>query len=87
MKILYITNHKQILQHSGGFLNDYLNDLLFYGFTELDGIEVVDSTPIVHLYKENQSKISLHHLWGKGFTSTYLIDKDNYSSSIIYIKK
>jgi hypothetical protein len=76
MKILYITNHNQILQQSGGYLNDYLNDLLFYGFTELEGIEVIDSTPIIHLYKENQSIIPTQHLWGKGFTSTYLIDKD-----------
>ena len=77
MKILYVTNHNQILQQSGGYLNDYLNDLLFYGFTELDEVEIVDSTPIIHLYKENEIKIPNHHLWGKGFSSTYLIDKDN----------
>ncbi len=77
MKILYITNHNQIFQQSGGYLNDYLNDLLFYGLTELENIEVIDSTPIIHLYKENQSKISNQYLWGKGFTSTFLIDKDN----------
>jgi hypothetical protein len=76
MKILYITNHKTIAQMSGGFLNDYLNDLLFYGLTELENIEVIDSTPIIHLYKENQDKIPIQHLWGKGFTSTFLIDKD-----------
>jgi hypothetical protein len=83
VKILYITNYIKTLQASGGFINDYLNDLLFYGLTELENIEVIDSTPIVHLYKENQSKISLHHLWGKGFTSTYLIDKDNIDRSNI----
>lgn len=77
MKILYITNHNQIFQQSGGYLNDYLNDLLFYGFTELDDIEIVDSTPIIHLYKENQNKIPVQNLWGKGFTSTFLIEKDN----------
>jgi hypothetical protein len=76
MKILYITNHLQILQQSGGFLNDYLNDLLFYGFTELDEVEVIDSTSIIHLYKENELKIPNQNLWGKGFSSTYLIDKD-----------
>jgi hypothetical protein len=76
MKILYVTNHKQILQQSGGYLNDYLNDLLFYGFTELEEIEVVDSTPIIHLYKENKSKIPTQNLWGHGFSSTFLIDKD-----------
>lgn len=77
MKILYITNYKYIAQQSGGYINDYLNDLLFYGLTELKNIEVIDSTPIIHLYKENQSKISNQYLWGKGFTSTFLIDKDN----------
>jgi len=77
MKILYITNHHNILRISGGFLNDYMNDLLFYGLTELKEVEVVDSTPIIHLYKENQPSIPTHALWGKGFTSTFLIDKDN----------
>lgn len=76
MRILYVTNHNQIYHQSKGYLNDYLNDLLFYGFTELDGIEIVDSTPIIHLYKENKTKIPSQNLWGKGFSSTYLIDKD-----------
>ena len=76
MKILYVTNHTHILKQSGGYLNDYLNDLLFYGFTELDDVEIVDSTPIIHLYKENQMKIPTQHLWGKGFSSSYLIDND-----------
>jgi len=83
MKILYVTNYVTTARLSGGFINDYLNDLLFYGFTELDNIEVTDSTPIIHLYKENQHKIPIQHLWGKGFTSTYLIDKDNIDRSNI----
>jgi len=83
MKILYITDYKKTLQASGGFINDYLNDLLFYGLTEIKNIEVVDSTPIIHLYKENQSLIPTQHLWGKGFTSTYIIDKDNIDRSNI----
>jgi|1_EtaG_2_1085319.scaffolds.fasta_scaffold12496_4 hypothetical protein len=77
MRILYITNHIQTAQSSGGFVNDYLNDLLFHGLTELKNIEVIDSTPIIHLYKENKKLIPIQSLWGKGFTSTYLIDKDN----------
>jgi hypothetical protein len=81
MKILYITNHITNARLSGGFINDYLNDLLFYGLTELDNIEVIDSTPIIHLYKEN--KIPIQYLWGKGFTSTYLIDKNNIDRSNI----
>jgi hypothetical protein len=30
MKILYVTNHIQIAQASGGFISDYQNDLVFY---------------------------------------------------------
>lgn len=76
IKILYITNYKSSFNYSGGFINDYLNDLLFYGFYELDNVEIVDSTPITHLYVENKPFINPNFLWGKGFTSTYLIDKD-----------
>ena len=83
MKILYITNYQKSFQVSGGYINDYLNDLLFYGLTELENVEVIDSTPIIHLYKENQQNIPLQTLWGKGFTSTYLINKDNIDRSNI----
>jgi len=80
MKILYVTNYNSIAHASGGFISDYLNDLTFYGFYELykEGIitEIVDSTPIIHLYKENESKIPKQHLWG-GMTSFWLIDKDD----------
>ena len=76
MKILYVTDHINSAKVSGGFINDYLNDLLFYGLTELENIEVVDSTPIIHLYKENKEKISMNNLWGRGFTNTFLIGKD-----------
>jgi len=85
MKILYITNYNNIAQASGGYINDYLNDILFYGLHELENIEVVDSTPIIHLYKENQNKIPPQSLWGKGFSTTYLIDKDNVDRS--YLKE
>jgi hypothetical protein len=83
MKILYITNYNNTAQKSGGYINDYLNDLLFYGLYELENIEIIDSIPIIHLYKENQNKISTQYLWGKGFTSTFLIDKDNIDRSNI----
>jgi hypothetical protein len=77
IKILYITNYNSILNASGGFINDYLNDVLFYGLTELDNVEVTDSTPIVHLYKTNESLINKSVLWGRGFTTTFLIESDN----------
>jgi len=75
-KILYITNYKSIASKSGGYINDYLNDLLFYGLTELFNVEVVDSTPIIHMYDDYKHMVSPQHLWGKGFTSTFLIKKD-----------
>lgn len=83
MKILYITNYKNVLQISGGYINDYLNDLLFHGLYELENVEVIDSTPIIHLYKEYKNEIPQNLLWGKGFTSTYLINKNNIDRSNI----
>ena len=49
MNILYITNYIDIAKASGGFINDYQNDLLFFGLRELFGDKVVDSTPILSL--------------------------------------
>lgn len=76
MKILYITNHMDIARASGGFINDYQNDLLFYGLRELYGDDVVDSTQILSLYKEYEDKIHPQHLWG-GMTSFWLIGDNN----------
>jgi hypothetical protein len=77
MKILYVTDYIKCAQKSGGFINDYLNDILFYGLHELENVEVVDSTKIIHLYKENLDQIDNRLLWGKGFTTSYLIENDN----------
>ena len=76
MKILYITNHIDIARASGGFINDYQNDLVFYGLRELFGDDVVDSTPIISLYKEYEGKINLQNLWG-GMTAFWLIGDNN----------
>jgi hypothetical protein len=76
MKILYITNHIDIAKASGGFINDYQNDLVFYGLRELFGDDVVDSTQIVSLYKEYENKIHPQHLWG-GMTTFWLIEENN----------
>lgn len=76
MKILYITNYHNSAKISGGYINDYLNDLLFHGLYELEDVEVIDSTPIIHLYKEYKNNVPMVNLWGKGFTSTFLIEKD-----------
>jgi hypothetical protein len=76
MKILYVTNHIDIARASGGFINDYQNDLVFYGLRELFGDDVVDSTQIVSLYKEYEGKIHPQHLWG-GMTTFWLIGENN----------
>lgn len=76
MKILYVTNYLDIAKASGGFINDYQNDLLFYGLRELFGDDVVDSTQIPTLYKENEGKIDKKHFWG-GMTSFWLIGENN----------
>ena len=75
MKILFVTNYRSIAQASGGFINDFINDATFYGLRELYGDDVVDSTQIFSLYKENKGKIHKIHLWG-GFTLFWLIDED-----------
>src|SRR3989339_130189 len=78
MKILYVTNFREIAKHSNGFISDYLNDLCFYGLYELleKNIisELIDSTEIPSLYKEFKGLIPEKALWG-GFTSFWLIDK------------
>lgn len=86
MKILYITNYNKIAVASGGFVNDYLNDLMFYGLYELlknnEITELVDSTPIISLYKQYEPNIPKRHLWG-GMTAFWLIDKDTVDRSNI----
>lgn len=82
MKILYVTNYLDIAKASGGFINDYQNDLVFYGLRELFGDNVVDSTQIISLYKEHENKIHPQHLWGK-MTSFWLIEKSNIDRTYI----
>ena len=82
MKILYVTDHRQIAIASGGFISDYLNDLTFFGLKELFGDNVVDSTPIISLYKEYKEQIHPMYLWG-GMTSFWLLDKNTADRSNI----
>ena len=82
MKILYVTDHRQIAIASGGFISDYLNDLTFFGLKELFGDDVVDSTPIISLYKEYKDQIHPMYLWG-GMTSFWLLEKNTADRSNI----
>jgi len=72
MRILFVTNYNDILVASGGFINDYQNDLLFFGLKEILGDDVVDSTPIASLYREMEGQIPRQHLWG-GMTAFWLL--------------
>jgi hypothetical protein len=74
-----------IARASGGFINDYQNDLLFYGLRELYGNDVVDSTQIISLYKEWENRIHPQHLWG-GMTSFWLIGENNIDRTDIVQK-
>ena len=80
-KILYITNYHKS-EEVGYCISDYLNDLTFYGLKELYGDDVIDSTQIIHLYKENYNKIDLKRLYGI-LSGTWLIDKDTADRSNI----
>ena len=82
MKILYVSDHRQIAIASGGFISDYLNDLTFFGLKELFGDDVIDSTPIISLYKEYKDQIHPMYLWG-GMTSFWLLDKNTADRSNI----
>ena len=94
MKILYASNYLDIL-NKVGCPNDYMNDVLFHGLTELEDVEVVDSTRMDHLYKSHRGKFPT--IYGNGFTTSYLLDdinidrsnleqkiKDKYFDYIIY---
>lgn len=85
MKILYVTNHIKCAQYSGGFVSDYLNDLVFYGLRELFGDDVTDSTQIVSLYKEHKDNIHPRHIWG-GMTAFWLIGDNNIDRTDIETK-
>jgi len=87
MKILYVTNWKDIYEQSGGYRNDYLNDLLFYGLVENLGNNVISTTTIDHLYKKNKELIPTNQLWGNGFTSTFLIDINDHFNNTFKLKQ
>ena len=80
MKILYGSNCYEILQRVG-CPNDYMNDVLFHGLTELEDVEVVDSTRMDHLYKSHKDQFPT--IYGRGFTTSYLLDDRDIDRSNI----
>jgi hypothetical protein len=78
MKILYASDYNEIL-HRFGCPNDYMSDVLFHGLTQLDDVEVVDSTRMDHLYKSHKDQFPT--IYGRGFTTSYLLDDRNIDRS------
>jgi hypothetical protein len=72
-RILYITDPIKHWRVSG-CLNNYLNDLLFFGLKEIYGDAVVSSNVITPLYRSLRTSTDPRHLWGRGFTGCWLID-------------
>jgi len=77
MKILYVTRGKNI---------DYLNDLLFHGLHSLYGAEVVDSRPLWYLYPESLPFRKIKRLYGRGFSISKSIPKDEVDRTDIASK-
>ena len=80
MKILYAHNYNEILNRVG-CPNDYMSDVLFHGLSELDDVEVIDSTRMDHLYKSHTGLFST--IYGRGFTTSYLLEDKNLDRSNI----
>jgi hypothetical protein len=74
MKILYIANPLDSVKR-GGFLNDYMSDVLFHGLYNLPDVEVTDAFELSHLYKARKDIIPMEKIWGGGFTTCFLIDE------------
>ncbi len=78
MKILYASDYNEILNRFG-CPNDYMTDVLFHGLTELNDVEVIDSTRMDHLYKSHKDQFPT--IYGRGFTTSYLLDDRNIDRS------
>ena len=76
MKILYVSNSEKNYR-THGVLNDYLNDLLFYSLYVNPDVDITDSTRISHMYISEKYNVCENKLWGKGFTSCFLIENDS----------
>ena len=74
MKILYIANPLDSFKR-GGFLNDYMSDVLFHGLYSLPDVEVTDAFEISHLYKARKDVVPIEKIWGGGLLPVFLIDE------------
>ena len=73
MKILFVgqkNNHD-------GYLNDYMSDLLLHGLRGVYGNNVIDHPGSIHLYKNQAKNFDKSRLWGKGITTSNILDDYN----------
>lgn len=73
MKILFVGQRND----HDGYLNDYMSDLLLHGLREVYGDNVIDYPGSVHLYKNQTKNFDKSRLWGKGITTSNILDDYN----------
>ena len=73
MKILFVGQRND----HDGYLNDYMSDLLLHGLREVYGNNVIDYPGSIHLYKNQAKNFDKSRLWGKGITTSNILDDYN----------
>ena len=84
-RILYVTDPVAHLRASG-CLNNYLNDLLFFGLKEVYGDDVIASNVITPLYASLRPTVDPRHLWGRGFTGCWLLAGEPHAEQDVTAK-
>lgn len=74
MRILFITDPDKNLRKAG-CVNDYMRDLVYFGISENDATWLVASKQIPCLYRSQRDAVRKDHLWGRGFTTCWLLDE------------
>jgi len=73
MKILFVGQKNS----HDGYLNDYMGDLLLHGLREVYGNNVIDYPGSWHLYGSESKDLDKNRLWGKGITTSNILNDYN----------
>ena len=73
MKILFVGQKNS----HDGYLNDYMGDLLLHGLREVYGNNVIDYPGSWHLYESESKNLDKNRLWGKGITTSNILNDYN----------
>ena len=75
MKVLFVGNvDKSIKKYK--YANDYMRDLLYYGLVENLGEDLYSSSAIRTVHTKYKNDIPDDLIWGKGFTTNWLLDTE-----------